>query len=177
MLQNSFRLKCCAKFNLELLNAKEFPILKKRGVGPIVFKFASLAIIDCMTEPDYSFSYPSYRYLADRVLLGKTSISEHIRLVENSGLFRVKKLSADACKDYLWLKYGHSITTNYPRGPAVYEINYQSPFWAVLKEKIDKGLKGTRLKVPQKEMEKVLDLVFHSPKSRVTDSSKVVIGS
>jgi hypothetical protein len=130
-----------------------------------------------MTGPDHSFSYPSYKYLADRVLLGKTSINDHIHLIKNSGLFRVTKLSADVCKDYLWQKYGHSITTNYPRGPAVYEINYHSPFWVVLKEKIDKGLKGTRLKVPQKAMARVLDLAFHSPKSQVTDSSKVAVGS
>ena len=168
VLTDGFRLKHCAKFNLELLNRKDYPILKKRGIGPNVFKFASMAIIDCMKDPYYCFSYPSYQYLADQVLVGKTSISDHIHLVENSGLFLVTKLSAKGCKQFVWERYDQRISPNYPRGPVVYEINFDSPFWRTLKTKIDSGKKGTRLKVPRDVITAMLARTFGASKVSAT---------
>ena len=164
VIKDNARLKYCAQFNLgPLLNTKDYPILKKRGVGPSVFKYASLGIIDCMKDPYYSFSYPSYQYLAETVLCGKTSVSDHIHLVENSGLFHVKRLSAKDCKSYLWRTYGQAISTTYPRGPAIYEINFNSPFWQTLKAKIDSGRKGARLTVPKKVVAAMLERAFGVP--------------
>lgn len=160
VLKDNSRLKYCGQFNMEQINSKDYPILKKRGIGPNIFKFASIAIIDCMKDPFYCFSYPSYQYIAGKVLVGKTSISDHIHLVENSGLFQMKKLSAKDCKSYLWRTYGQPISTSYPKGPAVYEINYYSPFWATLKTKISSGAKGTKLRVPKKVVAAMLEQAF-----------------
>ena len=164
IFKDNSRLKYSGQFNLELLNKKDYPILKKRGIGPNIFKYASIAIIDCMRYPYYCFSYPSYQYLADKVLVGKTSISDHIHLVENSGLFRVKKLSARDCKRHLWINYGHQVSTKYPKGPAIYEINYNSPFWSWLQNKFESPTtKGTKPKVPQQVMAAMLERAFRKP--------------